>query len=208
MKPTLVIGSLALALLFAAPGFGRSIEAIPDGLFDEWAGAKLVESDPAGDGAVGGLDLGRLWIGDDGEALFLRLEIGRETILQNPPSGIIGNDLRLYLDLDRKKSTGLPIESLGAELEVRFGLRAVIRYDAAGKAENIAPGMGLVIPGARPDVYQRLLAAIRPDIVAFQELADWTPEQTRSFVESVLSSKACSRRTAVSPGTYVSSSTP
>jgi len=272
------MGSVALALLLAAPGFGRSIEAIPDGLFDEWAGARLVERDPAGDGVVDGLDLGRLWIGDDGAALFLRLEIGRETILQNPPNGVIGNDLRLYLDLDRKKSTGLPIESLGAELEVRFGLRAVIRYDAAGKAENIVPGTGLVMglpthsadefeirielpesmradragsalrakrkriklvlrdnaeggdrlpnggaikyklvkqavaapqpiefersaetsirilsmnvenstPVARSDVYRRLLEAIRPDIVAFQELVDWTPEQTRSFVESVL----------------------
>ncbi|MFQ5528175.1 MAG: endonuclease/exonuclease/phosphatase family protein [Thermoanaerobaculia bacterium] len=272
---TLAAGCLALA--FCAPAWPKTIEGLPDGVFDEWVGAKLVKKDPLGDGGAGGLDLGRLWMGDDGEALYFRLEVGRETILQNPPSGDIGNDLRLYLDLDRKKSTGFPVENLGVDLEIRFGLRSVRRYDANGNEELILPGTGLVmglpthsseefeirvelpenlrtarlgalkakrkriklvlrdvdggdrlpnggaakyklaktaadkvdritldrVPGtdlrllsinseastivARQDVYRRILEAIRPNVIAFQELTSWGPNQARDFVETVLS---------------------
>ncbi len=278
MKFSSVLIASATLIFLCLPASAKSIESVPDGVFDEWEGAKLGGSDPLGDGLAGGLDLGRLWLGDDGEALYLRLEVGRETILQNPPSGDIGNDLRLYLDLDRKKSTGLPIENLGAELEIRFGLHAVLRYDEDGSQESVAPGTGVVLglpshsssefeirvelpeslrlartgafkakrkrirlvlrdnaaggdrlpdggaikyklvkkavpdperirfgrapnadvrilsmnveastPAMRPEVYRRLLEAIQPDIVAFQELTFWTAEQTREFVESVLS---------------------
>lgn len=278
MRRSLATCATIFALLSAAPALAKTIEAIPDGHFDEWDGAKLVKSDPSGDGPPGGLDLGRLWMGDDGEALYFRIELGRETILQNNPTGDIGNDLRLYLDLDRKKSTGLPIERLGVDLEIRFGGRSVRRYDADGNMELVAPGTGIVMglpthsseefeirvelpenlrtarrgerkakrkriklvlrdespggdrlpsggaakyklakapagkveaidldrapgtdfrlltmnasrstPVIRPEVYQRILEAVRPDIVAFQELSFWTPNQARAFVEGILS---------------------
>ena len=278
MNLSRILIASAAALFLCLPASAKSIEGLPDGIFDEWEGAKLGRSDPLGDGPAGGLDLGRLWLGDDGEALYLRLEVGRETILQNPPSGDIGNDLRLYLDFDRKKSTGLPVGNLGAELEIRFGLHSVFRYDQAGNPESVAPGAGIAMafpthssdefeirielpeslrtartgtfkakrkriklilrdhveggdrlpdggsinyklakkavadptpirfdraqaadvrilsmnveastPAIRPDVYRRLLEAIRPDIVAFQELTAWNAEQAREFVESVLS---------------------
>ncbi|MCP4201551.1 MAG: endonuclease/exonuclease/phosphatase family protein [bacterium] len=278
MRLVPILAAAGMAIFVSVPAWPKAIEAVPDGIFDEWDGAKLAKNDPSGDGAASGLDLGRLWVGDDGEALYLRLEVGRETILQNPPSGDIGNDLRLYLDLDRKKSTGFPVENLGADLEIRFGLRSVLRYDGAGNQESVAPGTGVVMglpthssdefeirvelpeslrpgsarapkakrkriklvlrdvaggdrlpnggavkyklvknavappeaidfgrapasgvvrilsmnveastPAIRPDVYRRLLEAVQPDIVAFQELTTWNAEQARDFVESVLS---------------------
>ncbi len=144
MRVLLVLAAGALVLA-AGPGLAKSIEGLPDGHFDEWDGAKLVKNDPSGDAAAGAVDLGRLWMGDDGEALYFRLEVGRETILQNPPFADIGNDLRLYLDLDRKKGTGFPVENLGVDLEIRFGLKSVHRYDQAGNQELLAPGTGVVM---------------------------------------------------------------
>ncbi len=116
---------------------------LTDGAFEEWGKRRprIVDSD--GDGAAGGLDLGRLWLADDGEALFLRLEVGRETLLQNPPSAAAGNRLRLYLDLDGKRSTGVAVGVLGVDLELRFGERQIVRYDADGAPSQERAGSGI-----------------------------------------------------------------
>ncbi len=139
--PALAVLTLTL-LVSSGTAEAKQLAGVPDGRFDEWRGAKLGRKDASGDGPAGGLDLGRLWLGDDGEALYLRLEVGRETILQNPPEGDAGNDLRLYLDLDNKRGTGLPVGALGVDLEVRFGGRSVRRYDARGHETLVSPGTG------------------------------------------------------------------
>ena len=102
-----------LALLALAPPLdAKSLAVLADGRFDEWGRRKPRVTDPSADGAIGGLDLGRLWLADDGEALFLRLEVGRETLLQNSSSESAGNLLRLYLDTDGKKATGTPVSRI------------------------------------------------------------------------------------------------
>ncbi len=125
------------------PAEAKSLAVLTDGRFDEWGRRKPRLVDPRGDGASGGVDLRRLWLADDGEALFLRLEVGRETLLQNPPSAAIGNRLRLYLDVDGKKATGARLGVLGVDLEIRFGERELVAYDAAGAATLGRPGVGV-----------------------------------------------------------------
>ncbi len=147
---------VTLACLTPGTVWAKSLAVVTDGKFDEWGGRRPRVTDPAGDGQSEGLDLGRLWLADDGQALFLRLEVGRETLLQNSPNQVIGNLLRLYLDTDRKKTTGLPVGSLGVDLEIRFGERRIIRYDAAGNATEEPPGAGAVqaLPTFSSDVFE------------------------------------------------------
>ena len=73
-----------LIFLAASPACPESRAILMDGSFADWRGLDPIVEDASGDGAAGGIDLGRLWLADDGEALYLRLEMGRETILQNP----------------------------------------------------------------------------------------------------------------------------
>ena len=70
--------------LTAARAKARPI--VMDGLFSDWQGLRPAKSDPAGDGAADAVDLGRLWLVSDAEALYLRIQLGRETLLQNLPS--------------------------------------------------------------------------------------------------------------------------
>lgn len=266
--------AVALAGVCAASAGGAALPVVPDGDFGEWRG-RAAAKDRRGDGAEGALDLRRLWLADDGEALFLRLEVGRETLLQNPAGATLGNRLRLYLDLDDSKATGRGIEDLGVELEVRFGERQILVYDRQGSETLENPGRGRVtgfpthsadafeirvlLPagafgGARgvsgrgrlslflredtpggdrlpdagavgyalapgpigpPDpiearrdpgatlrilslnvedsnvvsqqkVYRRLLRLVEPDVIAFQSLTAWGPEETLAFVEKIL----------------------
>ena len=53
-----------------------------DGRFREWRGIAPAATDPAGDGRDQGIDLRRLWLANDAEALYLRLNVGREILLQ------------------------------------------------------------------------------------------------------------------------------
>lgn len=122
----------------------RSRAVLPDGELDEWQGMAPAWRDPSGDGSPGGLDLGTLYLADDGESLFLALDVGRETILQNAPDEPAGTDLRLFLDQDARAQTGLQIGDLGAEVEIRFGRREVLRYGVrpgeTEETEHLTPG--------------------------------------------------------------------
>ncbi len=269
--------ALLVSLAAAVPATGGDAAPITvDGAFPDWRGIGTAAVDPAGDGRSGGLDLGRLSLANDSAALYLRLEVGRETILQNALLAPAGNRLRLLLDLDLSAASGRPVEGLGAELEVRFGERQITIYDAAGVGLDVAPEpagllalpthsaaafeirvpfaaagstdlaerlaaggeLALVIleeatGGDRlPDagtlayrvepadigppkpiklvkkrakflrllvfnverttialkqaVYRSVLEALQPDVVAFQEVYDWTPAETRFFVETAL----------------------
>lgn len=270
---TAAVGLGMLAPLAAGAVKARAAPIVMDGRFDDWKGVRVARADPAGDGAADGVDLGRLWLASDSDALYLRFEVGRETLLQNRPTESIGNLLRLYLDLDSKTVTGLPLEGLGVDLEVRFGEREVIAYDEGGVATSLAPGgSGLInlpthsaetfevkVPlpatpgakpgklkprkvrlvlreevdggdrlpgggslrvktskkelpataaigleragdgvlrvmtmnvedtfGAKPGIHRRYLEAVRPDVIHYQEMTDFTADKAREFVESVL----------------------
>jgi len=134
---------IAVAILGILPppaAVGDALAVTLDGRFRDWSGVAVAVTDPAGDGRDGSVDLRRLWLVNDGEALYLRLNVGRAVILQNPPEAALGHRLRLYLDTDAELATGKPVGRLGVEIEVRFGEREVVIYDAAGIGETLTPG--------------------------------------------------------------------
>ena len=134
-KTHTAVAVFAVGLFALANGIiaGTALPIIPDGSFKEWQGDPLLV-DGSGDGRAGGPDLGALYVANDGVALYVRFAVGVETILQNPPDAAAGNALRLLLDLDSDIGTGMPAEGLGADLEVRFGEREILRYSPTGAA--------------------------------------------------------------------------
>ena len=134
----LAVGLPGLAALPVQAGDARAVTV--DGFFREWRGVGVAAADPSGDGRAGGLDLRRLWLVNEADTLYLRLNVGRETLLQNPISGVLGNQLRLYVDTDASALTGKQVGSLGVEVEVRFGERRVVLYEATGEARALTPG--------------------------------------------------------------------
>lgn len=116
------------------------LAVLPDGELGEWKGLAPAWVDPSGDGAPSGLDLRELHVADDGEALFLVVDVQRETILQNGPDEPAGTDLTLFLDHDANAATGLPVGGLGAEIEVRFGRKDVLLHGEGDDREVLTPG--------------------------------------------------------------------
>jgi hypothetical protein len=279
MLGRLARGAVLVTVAFCVPASpaaaGTALPITVDGDFRDWRGVEPAMSDPRGDGRTTGIDLGRLYLANDGEALFLRLEVGGEILLQSPTSHPIGNRLRLYLDLDDDAATGAAVEGLGVELEIRFGEREVVTYGPEGGgqqpsvgsagvmalpthsseefeirvafsavppplAEVLAAGGDLalvvvdeasggdrlpdtgraayaistervrepkaIVPGvkkkrdvrllsfnvaratitSRQDLYRRILQALMPDVIAFQEIFGWDAERTRRFVAESL----------------------
>ena len=89
-----------------------------DGQMTDWTKVTPLHVDPQGDGAEGGLDLGRLWVGHDDRFTFLRIDVGREINLQE------GNALTVHLDTDHDAATGASVHGLGADLSWTFGERS------------------------------------------------------------------------------------
>lgn len=271
---TLALAFVGLALSLAPPArAGQSIPILLDGEFGEWGDVSPDASDPVGDAPAAAIDLQRLWIADDGHALYLRLEVGRETIWQNAVGADAGNDVRLYLDTDNSTATGIALDGVaGIDLEIRPSARRVYRHAAtslyvtlnrggvdlrptcssdtfeiriaytrpeettpqipgptvrlfvkdneAGGADRL-PDAGTVsyslsaavvptpvpipldrvnasdirilstnvhndTPATEPEPFQRILAALQPDIVNYQEIYNWSATESRDFVAAAL----------------------
>jgi endonuclease/exonuclease/phosphatase family metal-dependent hydrolase len=86
--------------------------------FDDWQHIQPLASDPSGDNNGALIDFGRLWITNDAENVYLRIEVGGEINLQND------NSLTLYLDTDNNAGTGIPFNGMGSELVYNFGARS------------------------------------------------------------------------------------
>ncbi len=115
LRRALRVGLLLAAC--AAPARSELHPVVMDGRFDDWEALAPIHEDAGGDGGASGIDLGRLWMADDDSRLFMRIEVGREILLND------GHGLVLYLDTDMDAQTGLAIGGLGAELEWRLGER-------------------------------------------------------------------------------------
>ena len=137
--------NLRLPLLFCLLGMmsacsdldrnvGSDARAITiDGVFDDWNGLNPVVSDPVGDAVAGSIDLGSLWLANDEEAIYLRIQLGRETMWQNEAGQAAGNDVRVYFDTDSDGSTGAFYEGFGADYELRLGSKIVSLHEAKGE---------------------------------------------------------------------------
>ncbi len=119
-----VLGAFVFALacvLHLAGAPAASADAQPvlmDGDFGDWAAIPHAVQDPSGDGGGSGIDFGRMWLANDGPALFIRIELGTDLLMQEP------NSLILYIDTDNNSSTGTSVAGMGADLTWQFGNRS------------------------------------------------------------------------------------
>lgn len=112
---------LVLGLL-PAPVSADRRRIVLDGRFDDWAALAPACADARGDGGAGAFDLGRIWLAEDHERLFLHFETGRDALLQSDC------DLRLCLDTDDDPATGLLVWPLGVDFCWDFGRCRGVSY--------------------------------------------------------------------------------
>ncbi len=112
-KPLAII---ALGLFFFSLENALEAQALPiaiDGNFDDWNSEAVKFEDSIGD--VTGFEFLNFSVANDGQYLYIRLEVDAEVVLTD------NNDLTLFIDGDDNNLTGLPINTIGAELELHFG---------------------------------------------------------------------------------------
>jgi endonuclease/exonuclease/phosphatase family metal-dependent hydrolase len=122
-----------LVIYLAALGSATAGDSRPimlDGEFTDWAGATSNYSDPSGDGTSSLIDLTNISIANSSSALYLRFDVGRETILQNSLIEPIGQDIRIYIDSDDNPATGLSFGGIGAEMVIELGNRVFTYYNS------------------------------------------------------------------------------
>ncbi len=144
--------------LLPVPLSAQAARIFMDGEFFDWESRPPAYSDPAGD-QTGAVDFGGLWIANDEDALYLRLDVGATLNIQD------FNNVVLYLDSDNDVGTGMVIDGIGAELEWNFGNRSG-RYFRGGAITvvNHFP-LGLVTaPTVTSDKFEiSLQRSARPD---------------------------------------------
>jgi len=108
---------LITLIIFPVLIFAQPPQIFMDGQFEDWQSLFPLYSDPLGDQQSGNLDFGRLWVTNDADYLYLRIEVGGEINIQDL------NNITLYLDTDDNANTGIAIHGIGAELQWTFGTR-------------------------------------------------------------------------------------
>lgn len=106
-----------LFLIFPILLFAQANRIFLDGNFNDWQTIAPLYTDPVGDSQGNPVDFQHLWISNDENFLFFKIEIGTELNLQDI------NQITLYLDTDNNSQTGTPVHGIGAELSWNFGQR-------------------------------------------------------------------------------------
>jgi hypothetical protein len=96
--------------------FGQNARIILDGKFADWDDVPLAYTDAPGDEGSSDIDFGKLWITNDEDYLFLKLEVGEVINLQSD------NQVTIYLDTDNNSSTGINFNGIGAEITYNIGV--------------------------------------------------------------------------------------
>jgi endonuclease/exonuclease/phosphatase family metal-dependent hydrolase len=142
-----VAASVAVVLAWAAaPALGDTLaRVICDGMFDDWSAVPRAYADPAGDHGGAVADIRNVWLANDEDYVYIRLEVGSIARLQETP-------LHIYFDVDRSAATGWPVHDIGSDFVLRFpehrgAEQTSSTFDAAelGHADlslNTAPTVG------------------------------------------------------------------
>jgi len=98
---------------------------ILDESFDDWSDVPVAHTDASGDGS--GVDFGQLWLANDDDFFFFRIEVGNEINIQNQQEVIF------FVDTDNNSSTGTSFNGIGAELVFNLGDRNGAYYNSNGQ---------------------------------------------------------------------------
>ncbi|MCC5875649.1 MAG: endonuclease/exonuclease/phosphatase family protein [Candidatus Sumerlaeia bacterium] len=134
-----------------------------DGDFSDWDGiSPLVTS---GTGTAGGINFGRVWAANDQEYLYLKVEVGRETIWQEPTSLSIGNDIRILIDGNANSNSGSFMEGIDVNFEIGLGNRYTeVHWSGSNSSTyNFSRAGILGLPTYSSDTFEfRIPRTIRP----------------------------------------------
>jgi len=89
--------------------------------FSDWDDVETFYEDPAGDNLYGTFDFKTMWVTNDDENLYIRIQTTQNIVLVNNSTD--GVYMTLYIDTDNDASTGKSIDGMGAEIEYTFGTR-------------------------------------------------------------------------------------
>ncbi len=106
------------AVTFSSNLFSQTHHIIMEGEFSDWESIVYSYNDSVGDVPSGGVDFGGLKLTNDGQFLYIYIELNHEVNLQSYLNST------LYLDTDGNDSTGLNIDGLGAELTWNFAAKS------------------------------------------------------------------------------------
>jgi len=133
-----LLGGFLLLMFIPLFIYAQASRIYVNGRYDDWQNLTPLHTDPYGDQQTGDLDFGKLWVSNDEQFLFLRIEISEELTMQDL------NDITLYLDTDNNSSTGNQIHGIGTELKWIFGQKIGIFYVGGNQVTIYQNDIGVV----------------------------------------------------------------
>ena len=115
-----IIKHIAILLSLTILSFQSSAQTNPiliDGTFSDWDDLTPIHIDTPGDNDNTNIDFARMWVSNDQDFLFIRIEVRTEINLQS------NNQITLYLDTDDDATTGFSVNGIGAEISYNLGQR-------------------------------------------------------------------------------------
>lgn len=116
-----MIAGLTILASAVGPGGAETASAgtfesiLVDGDFGDWTPVPVAIGDPSGDHADAPVDLGQVWVANDDDYVYVRLEIG--ALLNNQG---LGAPLLVHFDTDNSSSTGFVVHGIGSDLSYQF----------------------------------------------------------------------------------------
>lgn len=85
--------------------------------YDDWSDVTTLHEDPSGDNSTGTFDFKTMWVTNDEDYLYIRIETTEKFNL------VDYNYMTMFIDTDNNSATGKSINGIGAELQYTFGTR-------------------------------------------------------------------------------------
>jgi len=105
--PKIILLILCLLCFFSA----TNGQILVDGLYEDWKASDLLVEESGDHGSV---DIEKLWVSNDEDFLFIRIDLNRDIDIED------NNNITILIDIDNDRSTGRPILELGAEIIYAF----------------------------------------------------------------------------------------
>lgn len=86
--------------------------------YDDWNDVTTLHEDPSGDNSTGTFDFKTMWVTNDEDYLYIRIETTKKFNL------VDYNYMTIFIDSDNNPATGKLINGIGAELQYTFGTRS------------------------------------------------------------------------------------
>ena len=122
MKKMILLAGVAFLVL------DLSGQILVDGIYSDWTDENI-SVDDAFD--VQDVDVRKLWIANDEDRLFIRIDANEEFDLQDD------ENIRIFIDADNDPGTGFSVNGIGAEISYYFGQReGYLNFPSGGQQVN------------------------------------------------------------------------